>query len=102
MAIAIATWAIPLTEDEAKANTEVLGALSDPTRLRILSLLSEHGDTLTVAEIVEHFTLEQPTISHHLRTLLSAKLVEYRKRGLNRYYALRRDMLRSTLACIGA
>ena len=82
-----------LTEDEAMSQARLLKALADPTRLRILSLLSRHEGEVCVFEIVESFTLEQPTISHHLRILRDAGLVDCRKRGLWAYYYVRREAL---------
>jgi ArsR family transcriptional regulator, arsenate/arsenite/antimonite-responsive transcriptional repressor len=82
-----------LTEEEAVSQARLLKALADPTRLRILSLLSRHEGEVCVFEIVESFTLEQPTISHHLRILRDAGLVDCRKRGLWAYYYVRRDAL---------
>ncbi len=82
-----------LTEEDAVVQARLLKALADPTRLRILSLLSRHEGDVCVFEIVESFTLEQPTISHHLRILRDAGLVDCRKKGLWAYYYVRRDAL---------
>jgi ArsR family transcriptional regulator len=71
----------------------LLKALADPTRLRILSLLSRHEGEVCVFEITEAFTLEQPTISHHLRILRDANLVDCRKKGLWAYYYIKREAL---------
>ena len=93
-AIAVAPRFAPaLTEDDAVSQARLLKALADPTRLRILSLLSRHEGEVCVFEIVESFTLEQPTISHHLRILRDAGLVDCRKKGLWAYYYVRRDAL---------
>ncbi|GHO89093.1 ArsR/SmtB family transcription factor [Dictyobacter formicarum] len=82
-----------LTEEDAVVQARLLKALADPTRLRILSLLSRHEGEVCVFEIVESFTLEQPTISHHLRILRDAGLVDCRKKGLWAYYYVRREAL---------
>ncbi|SRR6266487_4235266 len=82
-----------LNEDDAVVQARLLKALADPTRLRILSLLSRHEGEVCVFEIVESFTLEQPTISHHLRILRDAGLVDCRKKGLWAYYYVRREAL---------
>jgi len=82
-----------LSEDDAVVQARLLKALADPTRLRILSLLSRHEGEVCVFEIVESFTLEQPTISHHLRILRDAGLVDCRKKGLWAYYYVRREAL---------
>ena len=93
-AVGIAPKFVPtLSEDDAVVQARLLKALADPTRLRILSLLSRHEGEVCVFEIVESFTLEQPTISHHLRILRDAGLVDCRKKGLWAYYYVRRDAL---------
>ena len=86
-------FAPTLSADEAVGQARLLKALADPTRLRILSLLSRHEGEVCVFEIVESFTLEQPTISHHLRILRDAGLVDCRKKGLWAYYYVRREAL---------
>ena len=92
--VGIAPKFVPtLNEDDAVVQARLLKALADPTRLRILSLLSRHEGEVCVFEIVESFTLEQPTISHHLRILRDAGLVDCRKKGLWAYYYVRRDAL---------
>ena len=93
-AVGIAPKFVPtLSEDDAVVQARLLKALADPTRLRILSLLSRHEGEVCVFEIVESFTLEQPTISHHLRILRDAGLVDCRKKGLWAYYYVRREAL---------
>lgn len=93
-AIGITPKFVPtLSEDDAVIQARLLKALADPTRLRILSLLSRHEGEVCVFEIVESFTLEQPTISHHLRILRDAGLVDCRKKGLWAYYYVRREAL---------
>ena len=93
-AVGVAPKFMPaLNEDEAVGQARLLKALADPTRLRILSLLSRYEGEVCVFEIVESFTLEQPTISHHLRILRDAGLVDCRKKGLWAYYYVRRDAL---------
>ena len=92
--VGIAPKFVPtLSEDDAVSQARLLKALADPTRLRILSLLSRHEGEVCVFEIVESFTLEQPTISHHLRILRDAGLVDCRKKGLWAYYYVRREAL---------
>jgi ArsR family transcriptional regulator len=95
---AIAAAPIPkftpeLSEDQARDQARLMKALSDPTRLRILSLLIRYPDTMTVYDIVCCFTLEQPSISHHLRVLREAQLIDFRKRSLHVYYYVRRSRL---------
>ena len=73
-----------------------LGALGDETRLKMVKLLSEH-DALCVCELQQAFDLGQPTISHHLKILREAGLVDVTRRGTWAYYALRRDALKHVL-----
>ena len=94
-------FAPTLTEEEAVGQARLLKALADPTRLRILSLLSRYEGEVCVFEIVESFTLEQPTISHHLRILRDAGLVDCRKKGLWAYYYVRREALHRAQEVIG-
>jgi ArsR family transcriptional regulator len=63
-----------------------LKALADPTRLRMLELLAHQSAPLCVCEINEHFAQRQPTISHHLRILREAGLIDCEKRGVWAYY----------------
>src|SRR5258708_34681951 len=62
----------------------VFKALSDPTRLRILTLLIEANGTLDVNGLVDRLdSLKQPTISHHLHTLIESGLIERHRQGLD-------------------
>lgn len=63
-----------------------LKALADPTRLRMLDLLSQQTAPLCVCEITAEFDLQQPTISHHIRILREAGLIAGEKRGVWSYY----------------
>jgi ArsR family transcriptional regulator len=83
----------PLSEDEARAQARLLKALADPVRLRILSLLHRYEGEICVYEIVACFSLEQGTISNHLRILRDAGLVDCHKQGLWAYYYIRREAL---------
>jgi ArsR family transcriptional regulator len=92
----------PLDAAKAVTQSRLLKALADPTRLRILSLLNRHEGEVCVCEIVESFSLEQPTISHHLRILRDAGIVDYDRKGLWAYYYIRRDVLSHAREIIGA
>ncbi|HLI05325.1 MAG TPA: metalloregulator ArsR/SmtB family transcription factor [Ktedonobacteraceae bacterium] len=82
-----------LSETDALTQAFLLKALANPTRLRILNLLTRYEGVVSVFDIVENFPLEQPTISHHLRILRDAGLIDYEKKGLWAYYYVRRDAL---------
>ncbi|HRG25519.1 MAG TPA: autorepressor SdpR family transcription factor [Chitinophagaceae bacterium] len=61
-------------------------ALNDPTRREILELLQQRD--MTAGEIVDHFTISGPSISHHLDLLKQAGLVSAEKEGQYIYYSL--------------
>jgi ArsR family transcriptional regulator len=86
-------FAQTLSEEKANEQARLLKALADPTRLRILNLLRRYEGEVCVFEIVETTTLEQPTISHHLRLLRNAGLIDCRRKGLWAYYYIHRDAL---------
>jgi ArsR family transcriptional regulator len=71
-----------IDEERALAMAPVLAALADPIRLRIVSmLLAAPGGTSCGCDLEERLGLAQPTVSHHLRILREAGLVEGEKRG---------------------
>lgn len=80
-------------ELDVGAIAEILKAVADPTRQQILKLLE--GQPRTVSEIVERFSLSQPTISRHLAVLRNAGLVEAERRGQHVIYSLRPARLQS-------
>ena len=59
-----------------------LKALADPTRLAILDLLAQQPTPLCVCDITPEFTQSQPTISHHLRLLREAGLIDTEQQGI--------------------
>ncbi|MFD4366203.1 ArsR/SmtB family transcription factor [Rhodococcus sp. NPDC058521] len=72
----------PLTVDRALALAPLFKALGDPVRLRLLSLVASHaGGEACVCDISGTFDLSQPTISHHLKVLRSAGLLDSERRG---------------------
>ncbi|MGA8144672.1 MAG: metalloregulator ArsR/SmtB family transcription factor [Candidatus Acidiferrales bacterium] len=68
-------------------------ALADPTRIRILNLLAANRDPVCVCDIVKHFPIGQPTISHHLKILRATRFVEAERRGTFMYYRVNRNCL---------
>jgi len=68
------------------ALADLLKALGDPTRLRMLDMLAHQPEPLCVCDITPQFAQAQPTISHHLRILREAGLIETEKRGIWAYY----------------
>lgn len=77
----------PLTEDRAGELARTFKALGDPVRLRLLSLVASHaGGEACVCDISGSFDLSQPTISHHLKVLREAGLLDCERRGTWVYY----------------
>ena len=76
-----------LDEDEAQRLSRALKAIADPARLRLISLLQAQPDgEACVCHLTEPVGLSQPTVSHHLKVLLQAGLVEREQRGSWAYY----------------
>ena len=79
----------PLTAAEAGELARVFKALGDPVRLQLLSMIaSRAGGEVCVCDLTPAFELSQPTISHHLRLLREAGLIEGERRGTWVYYRL--------------
>ena len=92
----------PLTSEQAERIAPLLKAIADPVRLRLLSLVAAHQDReACVCELQDAFDLSQPTISHHLKVLHEAGLLERSKRGTWVYYSVRSDALEDLAALIG-
>ncbi|MHA3948201.1 ArsR/SmtB family transcription factor [Cellulomonas bogoriensis] len=79
----------PLAAQEAADLARLLKAIADPARLRLLSLVaSRDGGEACVCDLTEPLGLSQPTVSHHLKTLVDAGLLQREKRGIWAYYSL--------------
>lgn len=79
--------ATALDDSQAATLATMFKALSDPVRLRLLSLIASHpGGEACVCEISATFDVSQPTISHHLKLLRSAGLIDCERRGTWVYY----------------
>jgi ArsR family transcriptional regulator, arsenate/arsenite/antimonite-responsive transcriptional repressor len=85
--------AASLSDDQATATARVFKALADPHRVKILNLLATSPDPVCVCEFTGPLRLSQPTVSHHLKKLLDAGLLEREQRGTWAYYRLNRDAL---------
>ena len=76
-------------------------ALGDPVRLQLLSMIaSAPGGEICVCDLTPAFDLTGPTISHHLRTLREAGLVDAERRGTWVYYRARPVLLRRLAALL--
>lgn len=72
----------------------MLKAMADPVRLRLLSLILSHeGSEACVCDLLPHFDLSQPTISHHLKVLHDSGLLDRDKRGTWVFYKARPEAM---------
>lgn len=84
----------PLTTDQAEQFSGLLKAIADPVRLRLMSMVMSHeGGEACVCDLTPAFDLSQPTISHHLKVLHEAGLLDREKRGVWVYYRARPDAM---------
>ncbi len=89
-----------LSDEEASATAELFKALADPARVRIVNLLATNdGEPVCVCNLVEPLGLSQPTVSHHVKKLTEAGLLEREQRGKWAYFSLKRDAV-ETLAAV--
>ena len=79
----------PVSEAAAVGLAQVFKALGDPVRIRLVSLIGAHqGGEVCVCDLTTAFDLTQPTISHHLKVLRSAGIIDSERRGTWVYYRL--------------
>ena len=78
-----------LSDAEARATADVFKALADPARVRIVNVLATSGEPVCVCNLIEPLGLSQPTVSHHLKKLTDAGLLEREQRGKWAYFSLR-------------
>src|SRR6185503_3413460 len=88
-----------LDEEEALATAELFKALADPARVRIVNALAASSEPVCACQFEPELGLSQPTVSHHLKKLTDAGLLEREQRGKWAYFSLRRDAV-ETLAAV--
>ena len=71
---------------EAERMAGIAKALADPVRLQLVDVLRKHAGTVCVCELIPLFDLSQSTVSHHLKILRRAGIVDSERRGLWAYY----------------
>jgi ArsR family transcriptional regulator, arsenate/arsenite/antimonite-responsive transcriptional repressor len=77
-----------LSDDEAEASAALFAALADPARVRIVNLVATSDDPVCACHLIEPLGLSQPTVSHHLKRLVDAGLLEREQRGKWAYFSL--------------
>ena len=91
--------AAALSDDQAIATAAVFKALADPARVRIVNMLATSDGPVCVCHLIDPLGLSQPTVSHHLKKLTDAGLLEREQRGKWAYFSLKRNAV-DTLASI--
>jgi ArsR family transcriptional regulator, arsenate/arsenite/antimonite-responsive transcriptional repressor len=92
----------PLSAEAAERITPLVKAIADPVRLRLLSLVASHADgEACVCDLTDAFDLSQPTISHHLKVLHGAGLIDRDKRGVWVYYRINPAALSDLATLLG-
>ena len=81
--------ATTLSNDEAEATAALFRALGDPARVRIVNMLATAGGEVCGCDLIEGLGLAQPTVSHHLKKLHDAGLLDRDQRGKWAYYSLK-------------
>src|SRR4051812_32077920 len=79
--------------DRAERLATIAKALGDPVRLQLVDVLRKHAGKVCVCELVPLFYISQPTLSHHLKKLRDAGIVDSERRGLWAYYYVTSDAL---------
>jgi ArsR family transcriptional regulator, arsenate/arsenite/antimonite-responsive transcriptional repressor len=80
-----------LAEDEAEATAELFRALADPARVKIVNRLAQSDGAVCVCEFIPVLGLSQATVSHHLKKLTRAGLLDREQRGKWAYFSLNRE-----------
>ena len=78
---------------EAERMAQVAKALGDPIRLQLVDVLRKHAGKVCVCELTPLFDVGQPTVSHHLKVLRRAGIVDSERQGVWAYYYVRPDAL---------
>jgi ArsR family transcriptional regulator len=77
-----------LSDEEADGTAALFRALGDPARVRIVNVLATSDEAVCVCNLTEPLRLSQPTVSHHLKKLVDAGLLEREQRGKWAYYSI--------------
>jgi ArsR family transcriptional regulator len=86
---------------QAERLASIAKALGDPIRLQLVDVLRKHAGKVCVCELVPLFDLSQPTVSHHLKVLRDAGIVDSERRGLWAYYFVQPGALEELTGWLG-
>ena len=92
-----------IAQEDAEVVASMFKALADPARVRLISMIAKTGaEGACVCDLNEALDLAQPTVSHHLKVLLDAGLVDRERRASWAYYRLRAGALEGVARILGA
>jgi len=80
--------ASPLSDEDAETTAQVFKALGDPARVKVISMLAAAGEPVCACEFTPALGLSQATVSHHLKKLTEAGLLDREQRGKWAYFSL--------------
>src|SRR4051812_21640114 len=78
-----------LSDEDAQASAALFRTLADPARVKIVNLLATSDEPVCACKFEPALRLSQPTVSHHLKKLTEAGLVEREQRGKWAYFSLK-------------
>jgi ArsR family transcriptional regulator, arsenate/arsenite/antimonite-responsive transcriptional repressor len=87
-----------LSDEEIRSTAALFRALGDPARVKIVNLLAKADGAVCACEFEPALGLAQPTVSHHLKKLTEAGLLERERRGRWAYFSLQRDAVEKLAA----
>jgi ArsR family transcriptional regulator len=87
-----------LSDEEVESTATLFKALGDPARVRIVNVLAKTPEPVCACEFEPALGLSQPTVSHHLKKLTEAGLLEREQRGKWAYFSLKRDAVEKLAA----
>ena len=90
-----------IERESAERMAVVAKALGDPVRMQLVDVLRKHAGKVCVCELVPLFEISQPTLSHHLKKLREAGIVDSERQGLWAYYYVKPEALDELAAWLG-
>ena len=88
-----------LSDAEANATAALFKALAEPARVRVINILARSDEPVCLCNLMEPLGLSQPTVSHHMKKLADAGIVDREQRGKWAYFSLRPEAV-ATLATV--
>lgn len=91
----------PLAADSAQELANDLQILGHPVRLQLLAVLAQNSGKVCVCDLEAALPIKQPTVSHHLRLLREAGLIDCERHGQWAYYFIKHEAVRAIQARVG-